>query len=68
MLVIGGDRVGLDAILRILNSPEDAPVLPVSEGEGDPGEGSVSVPSSSVIVPGPGTVAQAYSANPLGVQ
>jgi len=68
MLVIGGDRVGLDAILRILNSSEDAPVLPVSEGEGDPGNGSVSTPSNSAIVPGPGTVAQAYSTNPLGVQ
>jgi flagellar basal-body rod modification protein FlgD len=68
LLVIGGDRVGLDAILRILNDPEDAPVLPVSEGEGDPGDGSVSAPTSPAIPPGVGAVTQAYSADPLGLQ
>jgi flagellar basal-body rod modification protein FlgD len=68
MLVIGGDRVGLDAILRILSGPEGAPVLPVSEGEGDPGDGSVSVPSSPAVAPGAGAVAQAYSGDPLGIQ
>ena len=67
MLVIGGDRVGLDAILRILNNPEEGPVLPVSEGEGEPGNGSVSAPSSGSVGPNSGTVAQAYSANPLGL-
>jgi flagellar basal-body rod modification protein FlgD len=67
MLVIGGDRVGLDAILRILNGPEEGPDLPVSEGEGEPGNGSASAPSSGSVGPNSGTVAQAYSANTLGL-
>ena len=59
MLVIGGEQVGLDAILRIMNESESAPTLPVEEGEGDPSGSSVS-PTSS---PGSGVIAQAYSEN-----
>jgi len=62
MLVIGGEQVGLDAILRIMNDGDTAPVLPVEEGEGAPSGNSVS-PTS---VQGSGAIAQAYSENSLG--
>lgn len=41
MLVIGGEEVGLDAILRIVNTPEEIPTIPVEEGNpsGLPGSG-----------------------------
>jgi flagellar basal-body rod modification protein FlgD len=59
MLVIGGQRVGLDDILRILNSDAEVPTLPVEEGEGAPEGNTVSAEPA----PGSGVIAQAYSEN-----
>ena len=72
MLVIGGEQVGLDAILRIVNDGEllgegltgdgDVPVLGSEGGEGDPLAASLpGAPTAAETA-----VAQAYSENPFG--